>query len=342
MIIDIMRRQIVQLGGAVCVCLFLLSAPVAQAAELMVAPMLIDREAEAREILTEQITLTNQTERKIEVYATVNEISVDSSGEIKEFVSPVMTDRTDTVTSWVEISRGRIEMNPGETVTVPLTIRIHPYAKPGDYHVFIGFVPGSKRFEAEATALAGDAEGVIVKVSLKDKTNELLRISGFLIDRFVASKENRTIDIEVENSGDVVTAPSGEIIFYNSRGEEMSSLPVNTEGVSVQPGEKKTIKTEIPFYNEYGRFKANLTLRYGEGQKAAVFDTTQFYMIPFHLMLVIIVVILVLSVVITFLIRRAFYDELHEDDDGNDLPLYVRNDRDHEPKDHDIHLPKSE
>lgn len=322
--------------------LFILAPLTALAGDVSVAPILIDEDTEARGIITQDISITNNTDRKLDVYATVNEISVDSTGQIKEFVTPVMTDRTNTVTSWIEITRGQIELDPHTATSVPLTIHVNPFAKPGEYHAFVGFFPASKRYEAENAAMAGDAEGTIVKVSIKQKTNELLRIRGFFIDRFIVGKKNQAIDIEVENSGDNEVIPKGEVIFYNSLGEETSSIQVNTENIAVPPGEKRTIKSQVPFHSEMGRFKANVKLSYGDNQQAAVFDTAQFFMIPLPIMVGIIIAILFFSLMVTYLIRRAFHDELHRDDDNNEIPLYIRNDRDHHVKEHDIHITKSE
>ena len=34
----------------------------------------------------------------------------------------------------------------------------------------------------------------------------------------------------------------GEIVFYDSRGVEINSVPVNSEGVVIEPGEKAGLK----------------------------------------------------------------------------------------------------
>lgn len=321
--------------------IFFLQSPLANANEISVLPLLLDLEVKSRDVVTHDITLTNESDSKISVYATVNEIAIDGSGEIKEFVSPVMTDRTDTITSWVEIIRGRIEFEPGETKTVPLTIRLHPYSKAGEYHAFIGFVPESKRPNAEAIALSGKAEGLILKVALKDVTNEVMRISAFLVDRFVIRKTQQFITVEIENSGEKQTVPEGEIIFYNSRGEEVAFVPVNAEKIAIPAGEVKAFTTSIPLNNELGRFKANVTMRYGAELENSIFDTVQFFMIPLHLALLILLSIVILSLFVTYLIRGAFREEIHGDDDGKEVPLYVRKDRDHISKDHDIHVTKN-
>jgi hypothetical protein len=308
-----------------------------EASDLTVRPFLIDRTVEAREFVQEEVLLTNTTNRRLTVFATVNEITVDSQGEIKGFESPIMTDRTITPTSWVEVTRGRIEVDPGETEIVPLGFRIHPNAKPGEYHMFIGFGSASKRFQAERAAMEGAIDGVIVKLTIEDQSTEYLRIAGFLVDRFVTSDEDKTVTVELENLGDVTATPAGEIIFFSANGEEVNAIPFNADQIVVPPGETVVITSEIPFANQLGRFKANLSLQYGQNQTASLYDTTQFFMMPLHILLAMLVVAVSLALFIFFLLHRTF--AYHEDaEDGHDLPLMVRDGRAAEPQDHDIDL----
>jgi hypothetical protein len=310
---------------------------VSEGSAITVRPFLIDEVVEARQLLREEVTLVNQSNREVNVYATVNEISVDNDGEIKEFVSPVMTDRTNTITSWVELNRGRIEIAAGETVQIPLAFRVHPNAQPGEYHVFVGFGIASKRYQVEAAARNGDLDGVIVKLTIEDDRNEYLRVASFIVDRFVTSDADKRVEIELENLGDVPATPAGEIIFFNSNGEERQAIPVNTDALSIEPGETVTITTALPFNNELGRFKANLSLRYGTGQKASLFDTTQFFMMPFHILILMLVMAVLLALFVYFLLHQAFINK-NDDEDGFDLPFMVRDGHDAEPQEHDIDL----
>jgi hypothetical protein len=317
------------------------SAASAQAANLLINPPLIDHEMSARDIITKNVVLTNHASYRVVIFATVNEISVNTNGEIKEFITPSMTDQTSTVTSWIEVTRARLEIDPGATTTIPVTIRVNPNAKPGTYYAFVGFNEASNQPEAEAAVRHGDGNGTVVKVTIRDKKNDLLRISNFLVDRIIFLKNNRDITIEVQNNGDADSAPVGEVIFYNSRGEEVSSAKVNEAGTVIPQGETRTLTVQIPFYDKLGRFKANVKLDYGVNQKASIFDTTQFFMIPLKIMIALVFLAVLLSFLATHLLRRAFYDELHDEDDGKAVALFVRNDREHEIKDHDIHITKN-
>ena len=312
------------------------------AAEVLVTPPLFDLEVAPRDVITKEVTLTNTTDHKLDVFATVNEIAVDEGGSIKEFVSPVMTDQTITVTSWIEVTRGVIELEPHGTTTIPVTLRVHQNAAPRTYHAFIGFVSTSNRPEAEARALQGGESGVVLKAVLQEKKNELLRIASFAIDRFVLFEQNRQVTVEVQNGGDDTSVVQGEVIFYNSRGEEVGSARVNDEGSSIAPKETAQYTVTIPFHDKLGRFKANVKLEYGEEKKSLLFDTTQFFMIPLMVLIALGGSIVLVSLVVTYLLRRMFYVELHDEDEGSQLPLYVRTDREHETKDHDIHISKTE
>jgi hypothetical protein len=331
-------RQLFLAGIILAQCVFL--TPAALAAGIDVRPFLIDLELEARESQTQVITLQNNyPTRKAVLYATVNEISVDTAGEIKEFVSPVMTDRTNTVTSWIEISRGRLEVMPGEMLEVPLTVRVHPYAEPGTYHVFIGLVEASKRNVAEAIALSGDADGVIVKIDIADQRQDSMRISQFLIDRFVTSEDSKYIAVEIENMGDLPSAPTGEIIFYDSRGVEVDSVEVKAPKV-IQPGETTVVDAQVPMSASLGRYKANVSLAYGDNQGASLYDTTYFYMVPWNILFMLLTAVVVVSLVITLLLRRALAAQ-HVYEDGDEVIMYVKDGHDPQPKDHDIDLKKN-
>lgn len=323
-------------------CLLLLTTfatPIfGEASEYSVRPFLFDVELEPRESTEETVVLTNgYGTRKLVVFATVNEISVDEVGEIREFVSPVMTDRKNTITSWIEVNRGRIEVEAGDKVEVPLTVTAHHEAEPGEYHAFIGFVPASKRFQAEEIALAGEADGVILKVTVPDQRKDSVKISSFRIDRFVMGETDRTVEIEIENLGDLPASPAGEVIFYNSRGAEVAAAPVNETNLRLAPGEKAVLTADIPIDDTLGRYKANVNLTYGMNQRANLYDTAFFYLMPTHLMLMLASGMLFLVLLVTVLFRRVLaYQEL--DEDGDDVMMYVRQGHEPNPQDHDIDL----
>jgi hypothetical protein len=321
--------------------LFIIALPLQTlAADLTIRPFLVDVTMVPRESTTETILIENNYDnRNATVYATVNEISVGTDGAIKEFITPVMTDRTNTVTSWIKISRGRVVIPPNESAEVPLTISIHPFAEPGEYHVFVGFVSASKRAIADETALRGDAQGVIVKITVADERIDAMRITSMVVDRIVSREDERKIDITVENSGDIESSPQGELVFYDGRGREVRAVPVNEAGESISPNSEKTFTVTIPFDQDIGRFKANVNLLYGENQRANLYDTTSFFMLPLHYLLLLIGFFVVLIIILLILMHNR-RDEFVSAEDGDEVSMYIRDGHAANPQDHDIDLSK--
>jgi hypothetical protein len=318
----------------------LISVPSLAAASFTVTPLLIDRDVEPRDILTEEITITNVSSVPLRLFASVNEIVLDEGGGIKEFVSPSVADSSVEVTSWIEVRRGRISIAPGETVTVPVTLRISPTAKPGNYQAFIGFAHGSNVDEAQAKIFAGAGIGSIVRVQIEDDVNVLLRLMRFSVDRFVTTLKEHSVSFSMENPGDVALVPDGEIIIYNTRGEEVTSYPVNAERAEIAPGSVKDFSVPIIPDGLFGRYKAYLTLEYGDTQRAALYDTTFFYAVPVPMLVGIFVAILCTVLLMLFLLRHRFAHDHHHDDDDGHVTLYVRPGVAREEVPHDIDLKK--
>jgi hypothetical protein len=294
----------------------------------------------ARESAQETIKLVSSYEtRNAVLYATVNEITVGADGEVKEFMSPVMTDRTNTVTSWIDISRGRIVIPSGETAEIPLGIKVHPFAQPGEYHVFIGFVEASKRSTAEAVALRGDADGVVVKITVADEREDSMRITSMTVDRFVTRDNEKEVLITVENAGDIASAPQGELIYYDSRGREVMAVSVNSDGERVAPNSTKTFSALIPMDTQLGRFKANVNLEYGENQRANLYDTTSFILLPLPYLIALAGLLFSLMIILFILLRRSQRMAI-VDEEGDSVTMFVRDGHAANPKDHDIDLTK--
>lgn len=302
-----------------------------------VTPLIIDREVEARDIFSETITITNNKNHKIRVYPSVNEVAVDEGGDITSFVPPSMADGAKTVTSWLSISRAKQEVNPGETITIPLHVKVHPEAEPGVYHAVIGFGSGSNRPSAEAQVKNGQAPKVIVTLKVDQDQTEFLKLDRFMVDRFVTGPENDAVHYTLNNPGEAPIVPTGEVIFYNSRGEEVAAVPVNPNKDSLAPGQETTYSTAAPTDDMFGKYKAFLTVDYGTEQVASVYDTVFFYVMPWQKLLIVFSVLLIFAVGLTVFLHRRYGADDEYEDDADHVPMFVRETAS-EDKDHDINL----
>jgi hypothetical protein len=302
-----------------------------------VTPPVIEHNVEARDMLEDSIRITNTGTVPVKLFPSVHPIALGEDGSIKSFESPVMTDQTRNVTSWIAISRARVELQPGESIRIPVSITIHPNAVAGDYYAFIGFGSGDKRDEAEAAVINGQAPGVIMRISTADTNNEYLRLHNFQIDRYITGTDESLVTYELENIGDTAVVPKGEIIIYDVRGREVGALPINADGSTLAPADRVTYTGTLPETGAYGRHKAFLNLEYGSAQRANLYDTTFFTVVPLNLLLAIFGGLLVMSFILTLLyIRRNRVRDHHYDDES--VAMYVRSGVHSNIKDHDINL----
>ena len=116
-------------------------------ADLTVTPVVVDEKAKARDILQEKITVTNTSKRKLQLYPSVNDVK-SQDGEKPFAEAQSGPERSDSLANWIEISRGLVELNPGESRELPFVIRVNLNALPNTYHADISFYEGSNRADA--------------------------------------------------------------------------------------------------------------------------------------------------------------------------------------------------
>lgn len=304
-----------------------------------VLPLAIDEKVQPRDIITKEITITNTGTTPVTIYPTVNNISLKEGGDIEAFLAPVESDKSTSLASWTEISRLGINLRIGETRKIPVTFRISPTAVPGTYHTFLGFADGGNRDEAEARVKSGQAPGTMVSVTLEDEKVEFLKLSKFIVERFVTKKNNQAALFTFTNPGDETVVPSGEIIVYDAKGREVQSLRVNEEHVTIPPGGEHTFTTHVPIEGMFGKYKAFLSIEYGVTQRASLQDTNFFYAFPVRIMAIVFGILLIIVAILAWYVHKKYFDDAPIEDSEH-LTVHVR-DTKSEPKDHDLHLTKS-
>lgn len=321
-------------------CCYVVSALFANAATYSVSPLLIDLDLEKRDIIYKEITITNKDSRQVRIFPSVNEVNLDANGAIEAFVQPSMEeDRSTAITTWIQVPRKRIEVKPGESVTVPVEIKVHPDVKAGDYHAIIGFGNGSNQPEAHEKVMNGTAPATVVSITVDEVQNQFLRLSSFNVKRFVSDDPTNAIAYSLENPGDDPVVPGGEIIFYNNNGNEVASTPVNPEQLTVEPGKTVDLVTGVPDELGLGKYKAFLSVEFGEHLTASVHDTAFFYVMPLKQLLMIFGAVLALALIIALFVHRRYAGVEEYDDHIVDVPMFIRSERS-EGKDHDIDLSK--
>lgn len=314
----------------------LLGMPLVVSAHPVVQPLVIDHVLEPRGQAASTIMLRNPTNVMMRVYASVNAVRVDADGGIEEFTPASASDNRTTITSWIEVTRARIEIPPGGTYEVPVQIRLHPQAEPGVYHALIGFASGRNQSTAHEHVRAGRAPGTILRIEVAEHRTSFLQLERFMIDRFVTRSDESQFEYTIVNPSDTPLIPQGQLILYNTRGDEVGSLRINQENTEIAPGDSHVFRAELPETRQLGRHRAFLSLTYGEGQRASLTDTVFFYHIPLATLLVLFAIVLLFSLLFSWWLHRRYAGD--EPDDHDPVHVFVRDGNSRDPSDHDINL----
>jgi len=272
-----------------------------------VSPVVANEKAKARDIIKKELVVTNNTDRRIDLYITVE--NIDPTQGAQEFTSPAVSDLSTSLANWVEITRGVIELSAGESRKIPYLIHVNLTAKPGNYYARIQFQKGAKRQEAEASK---EGTALMLNVEVVDDAKERLQLGNFISEDSIIFGESVSFSYLLENVGNRLIEPRGSIRIFNRKGEEVGSVPLNADGTEIDPDNKKQLAAVWSASGRFGKYKAFLDLEYGENQLASVQDTIYFWVFPWKEMIVSLSGVFILAFFGTYVVHmRAMANPVH-------------------------------
>lgn len=295
-------------------CLFFIPFDVSA---MIVSPVMYDVQIDRGSQVDRVIELKNDTKQTV-TYGLSSENFI-SSGEEGGQMYLTSSSQKD-LASWMSWPSSSIVVEAGDTVKVPITIRVPNDAEPGGHYATVFFSQGGN----------GDSGvGMMQQVGVLF----LLRVSGELTERaYIESFELRAssdvanhlplvFDVRVRNQGSVHIRPEGEIVITNALGKTVSRIPFNPKNGAVLPngvrhfetswGEVNALNQQKGFWSELktewkqmavGRYVAEIHATYGSMSQEFPKLKEVFWVLPWHLGLV------ALIGVIAFLILIKVYN----------------------------------
>lgn len=244
--------------------------------EITATPVLFDEKAQARDIINESFSITNTSDRTLTLFPSVNDIHA-ADGQQPFANAQNANQASASLANWIELSRGAIQLTPGEERTLSFIIRVAPNAASGQYHAAITFTNGSTRDAASTQTPVAEVD---VNVQIQADLKELLQLNAFATDNIVFSGDDVLFKYQIQNIGNQNVDPKGEVRIYDRRGEEVATVDVNSEGKIIQPEEVTQLASVWSGASGFGQYKAVINVDYGSGQAASVQDVTYFWVIP--------------------------------------------------------------
>ena len=271
-------------------------------AQIHVHPAVISETARVRDGFDFTVTLRNETQIRLRFYPLVIDIS-EEDGRV--FSQKEDMEKSSSLASWIEISRSRIELSPGEEIKIPLTLRVDSKAEPGSYHAAVIFAQGSTLDDAERNALRFNYPEILVSINVERNIVERLQLINFYHEKDSFFTSSIDFFLSMENIGNTGVKPKGLLVIYKSRqGKELESLIVNEEGIFIEPDSQEVFKKNWQSKGSFGHHKAVLMMEYGDETKRDVYDTIYFWVVPEWFLFVFGTAALFLIILVLFFIKK--------------------------------------
>lgn len=266
-----------------------------------VTPLVVDIKAKARDILKQSFTIKNTDAFKHIVYPAVNNISAETGRQ--EFLEPGRADQSASLANWIAVTRGGIELLPGEKKTIEFSLEVNLRAAPGMYHAVISFAdqPGAGGNDASLRR----APALAVNLEVIEEIKERLQLKKFIPDQLFFSAFPATFTTVILNNGNRRETPTGSIRIYNQNGREIASLPVNPGETEISIGSTASFPSVWDHGPRLGRFKALLNVSYGSVQPGTLQDTVFFWVVPWQKILAALAGLVLLLIIMRIWRRKS-------------------------------------
>lgn len=274
-----------------------------QTRAMMVSPVIYDVTIDPGAESIQEILLKNDSNSSAE-YSLSSENFIPFGEEGNQmYLSD--SDRSD-LASWFAWNADVIRVGAGESVRVPIHIRVPFNASAGGHYASV-FI--SKKSGGSDLSRVGVSEevGVLFLVRVRGEVLERLSVDSFLLQS--SSHSNRLplhVDLRLQNEGSVHVRPEGNLVVRNLIGKRVAVIPLNPTGKAVLPGSIRHFqmdwkKTEgdsdaCSFWNEvrmewvnfaFGRYTFEVEGVFGDMHQTFSSDRIIVWIIPWHLLTVV-------------------------------------------------------
>ncbi len=311
-----MIKNFFQYSAVVCVSIFLLfpsNSHAQQSQILSVTPPLFQLSALPGDIWQSSIKVVNGNSYPLTVFAEVVNFSPTGETGQGKFI-PILSDAETseekaTLAEWIEIAKGPYVIPPEQTKDVTFFVEIPENAAPGGHYsaILISTQPPETQDDPMAVQAMQSVTSLFF-VRVEGDVHEEGVIREFSISDALLERPEAEFSLRFENKGNVHLQPKGDILITNMWGTVRGSVPVNyqTHFGNVLPESIRNFnfswKSDFSIA-DVGRYKAIVTLAYGEDGVKNVSAATYFWVIPIKATLMVLTVLGIFISLIVWMVR---------------------------------------
>lgn len=278
---------------------------------LSVTPPLFELSILPGDVWQSQVKVLNNNPYELTVYAeVVNFAPVGEDGQGK-FI-PILNDpslgKKVTLAEWIGVSPGPFTIEPEQAGDIPFFVDIPKDAAPGGHFAAILISTEPPPEDGQMAVRTSQVVTSLFFVRVDGDVTEAGSIREFTVTDNIVPTPETNFKLRFENKGNVHLQPRGDILITNMWGKERGTIPINnqTNFGNVLPDSIREFNFSWkgePSLADIGRYKAIVTLAFGEDGIQNVTATTYFYVVPIKATLITLLALVLSIAFLTWVIR---------------------------------------
>lgn len=255
------------------------------------------------------LTLKNITNGPLSAKAVLNDFESDNvSGTPKMLVDP--NSRTPYSLNSMLSGLTDVDLQPGETKEVQLTVNVPGNAAPGGYFGAVRYSVVPQGTDAERQIALNTSIAHLVFVDVPGDVVQQIRVNSLKMQNedkarsiFFTAPNKSTLS--VQNLGNGFSRPFGTVTISNTFGKQVNSYKVNDNeprGI-VLPNSSRSFTNDISGVKLPGKYTATASVAYGNGGEVVTYKSA-FWYLPVWFLLVVLALVLIIVGGIYYLFRK--------------------------------------
>ncbi len=262
------------------------SARAQTAGGITIIPASIEEAADPGNQRIYTLTVTNASPEDKEYFIYKRDIKGVEGGGVPIFADPNEEKTSFEMTEWLSIPSDRILVPAGDSVDIPVTMRVPGDASPGSHFsgIFISVEPPKLR---QTGAGVGYEVASIFSIRISGDISDAARIRSFSTDKLIYGSGDVRFETRFENQGNILIHPIGSITLTGMFGGDPQVFTVNENRAGVFPGSGRDFAFDHTIDGfAFGRYEALLAVSYdGEDGQKSMDASLVFWVFPFKIML---------------------------------------------------------
>ncbi len=278
---------------------------------LEIAPPVIELKADPGQSVKVQILLRNVSSGALVVSGQANDFVASGEGGTPKVLLNGETSPY-SLKDWV-IPPASLQLAPKEIKTMTITINVPSDGSPGGHYGIIRFTATAPSLSGTGVAISASL-GSLILMTVNGPVNENLTVKEFSVAHggrtgSLFDSTPLTFTTKLTNNGNVHEQPVGQVTIKDMFGKKFASVNVNLPPKNVLPQSTRKFespldKTVIGNKKMFGRYTADLTVKYGKNNDKTVTSSMSFWVIPIRTVVIAIAALIGAFFLVRYLLRR--------------------------------------